>query len=848
MTARPADVSPLNDSLVQAIEKGDAEAVKTLCLAMTPQQRRASAAGLVELGQNIKHSLWPAAQGKGRWKRPANAAHHRAHDLATLACGDPEDLLNLVEYVGVRWEEASTFLTALGKDPVVWRQTLQQAIANQLAKHVWGIEPIQRLVASGCADRPTGPDYTTALIGWPRSMHWQSPGGLAARLQADPGLHEAFLAFFEDQGNAENNLASMDKYAKTGQILWSRVFLDSIEQGHYTRAQLLEKTLGTLESDWIQMRAGWFSRFHQLLAPSANEMAPLSQRYLGLTHSRIPPTVALALDALRRLFTADAIQGHDLLPSLAPVFYAAAKAHVLSALKLAQAASLKDPSLKPLASRVAMPGLLHPASDVQAAILVALNTWGLDEQQREELQTYALGIAQVHRSALSKLLGPVPSEPAVNIAPTQTVVPLEPLNPLSEARRMKPWTLDAEGIERIAFALENPGAIDEVECALATLVKAAPIPAEQLQQCAPLVKRARKMKARSMSAELSRLVIFVLGGQKQPNANQQHRSIYGGPKTPTPLERFACRIDDLIDQAEQGWGLTPVSTPSHLGGFLDDAELQSRLKIYQDRGLAVSATEIDLARQRALLRPAEQPQFVWTGETRTREYDGNVTHYPHFDIRTRQGAALERFYLEHLALADLRYYASTMPGRLEPFFAEGSQALADNLDWWEARWVNQAYIERLLEPSTEINATHPMAVLTLALALGGKQPGQTAMAVDALTLAHAQQRLDPSALGEVLQALFKTPLVKAKRYAASLGSAQRNNPEVGPLVFACVCEIVCAHQSHPIKDLGALLDLLLEVGLAHQLRLPLHCAAMLQKTAPAGKLKKQWEAVLTHLA
>lgn len=847
MTARPTDVSSFNDSLVKAIEKGDVEAVKALCLAMTPQNRRACAAGLVELGQNIKHSLWPAAQIKGRWERPANAAHHHAHDLATLACGEPEDLLNLVEYVGVRWEEASAFLTGLGKNPMVWRQALQRVIEKQLAKHTWGIEPIQRLIASGCADRPTGHDYTTALIGWPRNIHWQSPGGWAARLEADPGLYEAFLDFFDDQGSTENNLSAMEKYAKTGQALWSRVFLEGIERGHYTRAQLLEKTLGTLESDWPQTRAGWFSRFHQQLAPSVDEMAPLAHRYLGLTHSRIPPTVALALDALRTLFEAGVIQGSDLLPSLAPVFYAAAKAHVLGALKLIQAASLKDPSLKPLASRIAMPGLLHPASDVQAAILAALQTWGLDEQQRDELQTYATGIAQVHRSALSKLLGAATSEVPEITSSVQTAEPLEQWNPLSETRRLRPWSLDAEGIERIAFALENPGAIDEVECALAVLVQAAPIPTEQRQQCAPLLKRARKIQPRSMSAELARLLIFVLTGQRQPNLHQQHRSIHGGSEAPAPLERFACRIDDLIDQAAQGWALASISTPSHQGGFLDAAELQDRLSMYQDRNLAVSAAELDLARQRSGIHPTHQTRFRWTGGTRTFEYNGKVEHIPRFEICTEDGDALERTDLTHRTLAELRYLASTMPGQLEPFFAEGSQALAGNLDWWEARWQDQAYIERLLEPSTMINAAHPMAVLTLALALGGKQPGQTAMAVDAMTLAHAQRRIDSIALGEVLQALFKTPLVKAKRYAASLGSAQRNNPEVGPLVFACVCAIVCAHQTHPIKDLGTLLDLLLEVGLAQRLQLPAHCATMLQKVDTAGKLKKQIDTVLSHL-
>lgn len=849
MSLPVSDLNLVQKHLTLAVEQGDADGVKALCLALSPLQRRACAVLVAELGQQVKHSLWPAAHITGKWQVPAGPKHHRAHDLATLACGDPADMLTLVEHVGVRWGEAADFLTALGRDPLAWRKTLQEAVEKQLAKHIWGIEQTQRLIAGGLIDRPWGHDYITALIGWPRVIHWQSPGGWAARLQADPGLYEAFLAFFENQGSAENNLASMEKYAKNGETLWSQVFLDGVEYGHYTRNLLVEKTLGTLESDWPQMRAGWFSRFHQLLAPSATEMAPFAQRYLGLTHSRIPPTVALALESLRTLYDEQVIRGSALVPALTPVFYATAKAQIMGALKLLQSACEEDPPLRSQASSVAMPGLLHTAADVQAALLKAMVSWGLDDHQRGELKAYVAGIAQAHRAAFAALVGESPSPLPGTFRPTTPPPPppVAPINPLSDMRRLRPLTLDAEGVERVACSLENPDNIDELECALAALVQAAPISPEQYQRCAPLLKRARKIKPGSMSFELARLLIFVLTGDQVPHAGQKARQTHGRTGTPSPRECFAFRIDDLIEQAKRGLGLIPVTTPSHLGGFLDRSVLQARLSVYEHRGEPVNATEMDLAHQRTLLHPIDQLRFDWTSRIRTVEYGGKTFHFPKFDI-SQDGVALEEFYLEYLALADLRYAASTMPGRLESFFADGSLALASNLDWFEARWCNQAYIEPLLEATTPLTGEYPMAVLALALALGGKQPGQTAMAVDALTLAHQQGRLNVDALASTLRVLFQSPMVKAKRYATSLGNAMRNDSGIAPVVFACLCEIVRAHANQPVKDLGALLDLLLEAGLRHRLLLPADVVLLLQNTPASATLQRKQNALLTHLA
>lgn len=848
LTMPTIDLSPAQKNLTCAIEQGNADAVKALCLNLAPQERRACAGLVAELGQQVKHSLWPAAMLAGKWRVPAGSEHHRAHDLATLACGDPPDMLNLVEYVGVRWEEASHFLEALGRDPVAWRQALQATVEKQLSKQIWGIEQTQRLVASGLIDRPSSLDYTTALIGWPRVIHWQSPGGWASRLQADPGVYDAFLAFFDHQGNAEFNLAAMEKYAKKGEAIWSQTFLDGIGQGHYTRSQLLERTLGTLESDWPQTRAGWFSRFHQLLGPSVDEMAPHAQRYLGLTQSRIPPTVTLALESLRTMFDAQLIDGQELLSALAPAFYATAKAQVLAALKLLQSVCAKDPSLQPQASQIAMPGLLHPTGDVQAALLKALASWGLDDHQRNDLKAYAAGIAQTHRALFSSLTGEqlAPSLPANQHIASPPTKPVDGFDPLDDARRLRPLALDAEGIERVAFALENPDDIDELECVIAALVQASPLAPELRQRCAPLLKRARKIRSGSLSFELVRLLVFVLTGERVPTAGQRIRQIHGGTDTPTPRESFALRIDDLIELAERNLGLIPVSTPSHRSGFLDRAVLQERLSGLDRRGEPACAAEVELARRRTLRHPTDQARFEWTAGIRTMEYDGQTFHFPKFDI-VQGGVAVEEHHLEYLALADLRYEASTMPGRLEPFFAAGSQALASNLDWSEARWCNQAYIEPLLQASTPITTEYPMAVLVLALALGGKQPGQTAMAVDALTLAHRQGRLHRDALAATLRTLFASSMVKAKRYAASLGNAVRNEPTTTPTVFACLCDIVRAHATQPIKDVGALLDLLLEAGLQQGLHLPEDVASILRSTAASATLQRKQKALLTQL-
>jgi hypothetical protein len=138
--------------------------------------------------------------------------------------------------------------------------------------------------------------------------------------------------------------------------------------------------------------------------------------------------------------------------------------------------------------------------------------------------------------------------------------------------------------------------------------------------------------------------------------------------------------------------------------------------------------------------------------------------------------------------------------------------MGGNIDWWEAQWQNRAYLEPLLEPTTPMG---PMACLLLVLALAGKEPGQTAIAIDALVHAHAQGRFESSqALGDPLRALLATPLLKAARLHKSLQAALRADSGIAGFVFELLCAALQARPDDPPRDMAALLGLTLELKMA----------------------------------
>jgi hypothetical protein len=228
----------------------------------------------------------------------------------------------------------------------------------------------------------------------------------------------------------------------------------------------------------------------------------------------------------------------------------------------------------------------------------------------------------------------------------------------------------------------------------------------------------------------------------------------------------------------------------------------------------------------------------------------HITHSPplqavdanHFGIALCTKHLTGRQWGTETDASHIRFAASLLPSDLEPFFAEAARAIGNNLDWWEAQWQNRAYLDVLLEPTTPMT---PMACLALGLALAGKEPGQTALAVDALARSVQDGRLNLTELGNTLARLWATPLVKGARYGKSLAAATQAHASMPAAMFALLCAMVEMRPDTPRKDLAPLLELLLELKLAQGWALPARTVTALTSMRLSGKSKVAARGILT---
>ncbi len=250
---------------------------------------------------------------------------------------------------------------------------------------------------------------------------------------------------------------------------------------------------------------------------------------------------------------------------------------------------------------------------------------------------------------------------------------------------------------------------------------------------------------------------------------------------------------------------------------------------------------------------ARAARFAWHVESRSSEGDGPAWTFHELVLeaprRPRETPPAFAAVQRHAAVGQDRLYfrwwsfggwdegsiawsASLLPSDAESFCAEGALAIGNNLDWAEAQWHNAGYLRALHKPTIKPG---PMAMLLLALGLLGKEPGQTALAVDALVLMSAQARLDAPLLATTLRALFATPLPKAPRLAASLRAALRADAALRATAFTLLAEAVCAEPAP--RDACTLLELLLELKLTLGALLPEATRARLAAAPWSGRAK-----------
>lgn len=886
--------------LETAIRAGDADTTLALLRAQTAEQRLAHRAGLVRMLKLVQAARW--GESAGEWGEPPT--HAQQHSLATaiVLCGTARDVVDAMV--------DDDLLDALGRE---FRPRSLEGLADAMLKHSprW-IHAAQRLISSGLTVRPDNDDYTLGLIALPHVT--RSRERLQAVFDADPALRPLLLRVFDIEGTAEVSLASSDKYNRDPALAWGNLLVSLVADGITTRADLLDRTLVVLQKDWPQYRAGWFSRFHGELAPAVTEMRRHLPRYLALCGSRIPPTVAMALDALKQLDRAAPIDGAALLDGLRPVMASAVKGQLEAAMRLLDRVVEREPALAAPACDTIAIGLLHDAPAVQASVLRRLETWGIDDAVRSRLADFVSTVAATNRPRLLQLIG-TQAPPAAPDTPPVATAPPPRVHPLDEARRLAPVADLHDLVEGIAHVFEHAEDVDAFERAADALVRIAPIAEQDRPLFEPVRKRAARMR-KLLPRELARLLLFVLDGTRGAgHAGKDH----GGNKSRLE-DLLVARIDGLMDIAAQGRRLAPLSAPTHRGGFIAADDFVDRVAAHHAAGLVSSemeqvcgllrlapqASAAARARARALpdepftralryalgdeLAPGEQAELfaaaarirhpraddaaldqrhpglgpdgalaarhTWRVDSRSSEVAGTIC--THHDLLIETAPVADRVPGTRLAVlrhppagqarrhyrwwsfagideGAIRCSAALLPCDPEAFFAEGARAVGNNLDWWEAQWQNRAYLELLLDPVTEMS---PMACLLLVLGLAGKEPGQTAIAVDALVRAHAEGRLVPAErLADTLRALLSTPLVKVARLHKSLLAALRADARSGPLVFDLLCAAVQARPADPPRDIGLLLGLLLELKTSAACELPAAVRAALAEMHLTGNAR-----------
>ena len=791
---------------------------------------------------------------------------------------------------------------------------------------------VQSLLINGLIERPTHENYLLGLMS--QEMRSDRVPDLAYWIKHDPDLLQGpLLQLFDIEGTTDISFAARDKYNHDPAHTWQQLFLNLYQQGVYSREILLDKTLGALEKDWLQFRSGWFSRFHDALAPTVAEMSAFSERYLGLCHSRIPPTVSMALKVLGRLQEANAISNSALLAALQPLLSSAVKAQVDAALKLLDQMIKQDASFVQEASSVAVFGLLHEAADMQKKIITRLARWGMDAATQEQARQLLPHVATSNRVALSALLNTDDTGDTADVV-TDTIQQLPSLqalpSPISSQRALPVINTIDDLIEACAHAFENHIDTDCFETVFEALLRLAPFSAEAKKQFGPVLKRARKMKPvadnwhhldKPLARELARLLAFMFEQERLPAERQFAKGHFD-------VHSVICqRTDDLMDILMQGKSVSPLAAATHQRGYIDPAILIERARDQHACGLQQPVQEQVLSllrlapsndpalRQQAASLPdtpyhhalryalGSQVSIAAKGKVRALYIAAARVRYPdeddpnliqlygnlgpdgahaaryRFDIEARE-SEYATFYDTYLSItpapkpidpvylsilrhprdekrdgqiwrghdfsggneSQILWSASMLPSCMEAVFAEGVEAIANNLNWWEVAWQNKIYLNLLLDPTVPMSGC---AITLLAFALAGKEPGQTAIAIDALVASWLEGRLDAAALANVIYGLLATPQVKASRYAKSLGKTARAHALAPHLVFHLLCIMVTQSPQAPPKDMAMLLELLHELRLELKQNLPEPTRDALQNMQASGKAKIAIKALLT---
>ncbi|HTM47095.1 MAG TPA: DUF6493 family protein [Bryobacteraceae bacterium] len=769
-------------------------------------------AGLANLSEPERRTLAPSAI------RVHRDAYRRSRASFDLHWKDPERIRIEAGYLAAFLALMGTATLAEIRKAPLWRadERVYDVLAARrppwlgdwcewiLEERGWPWKVIRRMVREGICARPASPMYILWMLDHSGSRH------VREMLLADPGLLEYEIwQLFRIEGTAQLSLTSADKY---GDDAWSRVLLELSAAGTLDRARLLDSSLDALECDFHQFRAGWFSRFHEALAPSLEERAARSGRYLRLIGSRIPPTVSFALNALRLLSEQGRVSPEDLLASLPPAYYAKEKGTVNLAIRLAEQAVQARPDLAPAAASSAAGALEHLSAETQSAALNFVARYrGKDRELEERIRMAGSGAAPSVRKKIVQLLGEAP-DAAVSAAADS----FEPA--AAKPEEQKPCQTVEELAQEFSSAIENEGPPDSLERVLDGVSRLCATRPEGFDRLtAPLRKRVEHLLGRESRPWFSGHAVRPLF------CGLAKAWLSGEPPGPAPEFRkglagfLGARIYELAQRVAARRAHPLLAAPTHRGGTIDPAVLAARLRAVEDPGQLDRVQA--LARQSTVEREERTIDFTWLHHSYA--YEGKVSHHYTGKIVTQPllpvDAPIDDPWLRaygtrgDCGIPMLRWAATVLPACRESWYAAGCVAIGDNLDWWSAEWANKVFLEPLAEPGA---APGTMGMLLIVIGLAAKEAGEGTLATDALSGAVGDGRVNKESLGRALARLFSWDHVKMARVMKRLSQVARCSSLHEQVVRDGIAFGLDQTLPAQAEALGVTLDLFYELSIA----------------------------------
>jgi uncharacterized protein DUF6493 len=472
----------------------------------------------------------------------------------------------------------------------------------------WAWRVVRPLVREGIVPRPDRPSYTLALL---MGANYK---GAAELMADDPSLLEVEAwRLFEVEGGGENSLANLEKF---GGDPWGEVFRDLASRDPGMRGRLLDLSLAALARDFATYRAGWFSRFHESLAPTNDERAQRADAYLGLLRSRVGPTVSLAVAALGRIQRAGRLSSDAVLDRIGPVLAEGSAGTAKAALGLVGRAGAGSAEHARRAAIVATEALGNASPDVQrqAIALIGRLVGEPDDAVARTIADRLPEVAASQRSAAAALLARLggattAAAPAASaVSEGGSSAPQRP-SPVDPSRAIEPLSSLEALIDVAVSVLETGEPAVDLERVLDAVGRlAADRPKLFARLTAPIGKRARAILARRDSypfigfdarADVAAVLLGWATGELV-DPDRAHPSVDRGAGA-----FLSARAREVAEAAVAGRSFVGVSAPTHIGGWIAPIELVRRLDARQP------ASTLDLVA--ALLRLAPEDRDAALG-------------------------------------------------------------------------------------------------------------------------------------------------------------------------------------------------------------------------------------------